>query len=89
MLVMKFGGTSVGIAANCERALEIVRARAALDPVVVVSALSGVTNQLVELCRPGEPRERLLAALDERHLGHARSLGVPARAVEPLLAELR
>ena len=88
MLVLKFGGTSVGIPAHAERALDIVRARAGLDPVVVVSALSGVTNTLVELCRAGVSRELLLATVRERHLDHARALGVPAGVVEPLLAEL-
>ncbi len=89
MLVMKFGGTSVGIPANCERALEIVRERAALDPVVVVSALAGVTNQLVELCRAGVSRELLFASLEERHRAHARALRLPEAGVAALLVELR
>ena len=89
MLVMKFGGTSVGIPANCTRALEIVRERAALDPVVVVSALSGVTNQLVELSRAGVSPGPILDAVEQRHLEHARALGVPGAGVAALLAELR
>jgi aspartate kinase len=89
MLVMKFGGTSVGIPANCARALEIVRERAALDPVVVVSALAGVTNQLVDVCRPGGSPGALLDLLEQRHLEHARALGVPAAGVSALLVELR
>ncbi len=89
MLVLKFGGTSVGIPAHAERALEIVRDRAGHDPIVVVSALSGVTNTLVELCRAGVARPLLLATIDERHLQHARALGLDAACVQPLLAELR
>ena len=89
MLVMKFGGTSVGIAAHCERALEIVRERATSDPVVVVSALSGVTNTLVELCRATDTRALHLATLEERHLEHARALGLEPEVVNPLLCELR
>ena len=89
MLVLKFGGTSVGIPAHCERALEIVAARRAADPVIVVSALSGVTNMLVELCRAGAPRAELLAKLDERHLDHAAHLGVPFDVVTTRLATLR
>jgi aspartate kinase len=49
VLVMKFGGTSV---ANIERikraAQKVKREYAAHDIIVVVSAMSGVTNQLVE-----------------------------------------
>ena len=89
MLVMKFGGTSVGVPAHCERALEAVRLRLHLEPVVVVSALAGVTNQLVELCRPGEAREALLDHVETRHLQHARALGVAGETVTGLLLALR
>jgi aspartate kinase len=46
---MKFGGTSVGDAVRIEKAAEIIEA-AALDSrvVVVVSAMNGVTNKLLE-----------------------------------------
>ncbi len=57
MIVMKFGGTSVGLPENFALARRLVRERAGRDPVVVVSALSGVTNQLVDFCR--EPSRRL------------------------------
>ena len=47
--VMKFGGTSVGDASCIQRVVDIVRAAAReSDVVVVVSAMSGVTNKLVE-----------------------------------------
>jgi aspartate kinase len=88
MIVLKFGGTSVGVPDHAEQALRIVRERAGSDAVVVVSALSGVTNLLVDACRPGAPRRDLLARLRERHVRHARALGLPAERVEPLLAEL-
>jgi aspartate kinase len=46
--VMKFGGTSVGDAGAIARVLEIIRTAAGeSDLVVVVSAMAGVTNQLV------------------------------------------
>lgn len=48
MIVIKFGGTSVGDADRVANAIDIVAARRDRDPIVVVSALSGVTNQLVE-----------------------------------------
>jgi hypothetical protein len=49
-LVMKFGGTSVGTHAAMAQAIEIVRATSADWPrlVVVTSALSGVTNLLLD-----------------------------------------
>lgn len=89
MRILKFGGTSIGVPAHCERALEIVSARRASDPVVVVSALFGVTNTLVDLCRAGAPRPAILAKLEERHVAHAYALGIEPDAVAPILAELR
>lgn len=55
MLVMKFGGTSVGSAERFRDVLEIARSAAGRNedgaPVVVLSAMSGVTNGLI---RAGE-----------------------------------
>jgi aspartate kinase len=47
MIVIKFGGTSVGDADRVANAIDIVAERRHLKPVIVVSALSGVTNDLV------------------------------------------
>ncbi len=47
MIVIKFGGTSVGDANRVANAIDIVAERRHLKPVVVVSALAGVTNDLV------------------------------------------
>ena len=47
MIVMKFGGTSVADAAAITRLGDLTLARRAERPVVVVSALAGVTDALV------------------------------------------
>jgi len=47
VIVVKFGGTSVGDAAAIRRAAEIVSGRLDRRPIVVVSALSGTTNALL------------------------------------------
>ncbi|HEX3544131.1 MAG TPA: aspartate kinase [Candidatus Acidoferrum sp.] len=50
--VMKFGGTSVGDATCIARTAQIVATAARQNPcVVVVSAMSGVTNRLIEAAR--------------------------------------
>jgi len=46
MIVMKFGGTSIKDAALMERAIEIVKSRADRQPLVVLSAMGGVTDAL-------------------------------------------
>jgi aspartate kinase len=46
-IVMKFGGTSVADAAAIENVARIVATERAAFPVVVVSAMSGVTDALL------------------------------------------
>lgn len=72
MIVLKFGGTSVADASRLSAVCEIVRARLAARPVVVVSALAGVTDLLVratERARAGDRDglEPILSDLERRH----------------------
>jgi aspartate kinase len=91
MIVMKFGGTSVGIPAHFGAALAIVAERAHRDahdlPVVVVSALNGVTNMLVDWCDVSSHRLVRGGALGTRHREFARDTGLDPRLIEPMLAE--
>lgn len=76
---MKFGGTSVQDAAAFARVAEIVGAQKDLSPVVVTSALSKVTDALLnafETAKRGDS-ESAVASLDshfERHLEVSRNL---------------
>ena len=56
-IVLKFGGTSVADPARIEKAAEKVAAEVARGNTVavVVSAMAGVTNQLVDYCRQIDP----------------------------------
>src|ERR1700749_794079 len=73
LVVMKFGGTSVGDAACIARAAQICAAAArASSVVVVVSAMSGVTNRLIEAATFAEAGEsekssEQLAAIRTQH----------------------
>jgi len=49
VIVVKFGGTSVGDAEAIERTAKIVKGRLARHPAVVVSALGGATNSLLAI----------------------------------------
>src|SRR5665213_1398413 len=62
--VMKFGGTSVGDASCIARVAQIVKGASGEGPiVVVVSAMSGVTNRLIEAAKQSEAGDREPAAL--------------------------
>jgi aspartokinase/homoserine dehydrogenase 1 len=71
--VMKFGGTSVGDAACIARVAQILRDASRQDAVVaVVSAMSGVTNRLIEAAARSEAGDReqvdaIFAALRQQH----------------------
>jgi len=69
---MKFGGSSIADAQRILAVAEIVRGRLARRPVVVVSALAGVTDLLVRAVRAAcaadlEVLEPILADLERRH----------------------
>ena len=51
MIVMKFGGTSVGSAKAIRAICNIISSRVSFQPLVVTSAMGGVTNKLVALSR--------------------------------------
>ncbi|MBC8084630.1 MAG: bifunctional aspartate kinase/homoserine dehydrogenase I [Hymenobacter sp.] len=79
MQVLKFGGSSVATAANLQRVARLVEAAARLTPtVVVVSALGGTTDALIEagrLAAAGSDEYRVhLKQLEERHLAAVRGL---------------
>ena len=84
-VVLKFGGTSVSTAESWATIAGILRNRLAqgLKPVVVHSALQGVSNGLdavLESAVTGDPTE-LLDAIREQHYVLAKSLGVDANAL--------
>jgi aspartate kinase len=76
---MKFGGTSVEDASCIERVAEIVKARVALRPTVVVSAMGKTTRRLLqaaEASAAGDAKTTLavVADLKARHASEARQL---------------
>lgn len=79
MIVCKFGGTSVADADAIDRAVQIVRARVDRQPIVVVSALGGATNALLELAKHAAAGDLLVSLqqieqLRKRHLDTAAAL---------------
>jgi diaminopimelate decarboxylase/aspartate kinase len=93
-VVLKFGGTSVSSAANWHNIAAVLRARiaASFRPVVVHSALSGITDRLESLPAAAVAGNHLgvLEQIETRHLELARTLGVvPSAQFEAFMQELR
>lgn len=79
MIVCKFGGTSVGDSEAIARTVGIVRSKLEREPVVVVSALAGTTNRLIELAEQAAKGELIVALaiceeLRARHLATIQEL---------------
>ena len=97
-VIMKFGGTSVADAEAMNRVTAIVRRQLETSPndappVVVVSAMSKVTDRLIESGRlagqgDGDEAAQLLQDLLDRHMTVASAL-VPVDSSSALLATLR
>ena len=72
MIVLKFGGTSVQDARAMDQALDIALPLLGKAPLLVSSAMAGVTNTLVELveavrCQEAARATELVAQLEARH----------------------
>jgi aspartate kinase len=93
MIVVKFGGTSVGDAEAIARAAEIVRSRVDRRPLVVVSALAGTTNALLQIADQAAAGQLIGAArgvetLRERHIAVAETLLADWPQATDVIAEL-
>lgn len=89
MVVMKFGGTSLASASEIRQVGTIVRRFVSRRPAVVVSAMAGVTDDLIALAEAavaGSPREvgQRLDRLHARHRNVVRALALEARQMEKL-----
>jgi len=73
MIVMKFGGTSVANAEAIKRTIEIIRSRLDKKPIVVVSALSKVTDALYKISDSAKYGEQTMAIeiIDKLRVRHA------------------
>ena len=89
MIVMKFGGSSVGSSEAIHQVSQVVSNAKEQKPVVVVSALRGITDTLIQTAKQAQSRqsspESLVAVLRERHATVCEELGLdPTPLLEPL-----
>ena len=101
MIVMKFGGSSLASAERIGGAAELVARHRERSPVVVVSAMGGVTDALIGVARLAVQGRRALPSVEEhladlqaRHLGALEALtgggdaGPEGRTIAAYLVEL-
>ena len=89
-VVHKFGGTSVGSAARFQKVVEILRTETSPRKAIVVSAMSGVTNALIDLVdKAMKQDDSYLGATDalkKRHQETVRELLADSQSAEFLAA---
>ena len=78
MKVMKFGGTSVGSAERMKGVADLIT-RSGEPTFVVLSAMSGTTNSLVEICdylykKNPEGAQEVINQLEKKYMGHVDEL---------------
>jgi aspartate kinase len=89
MIVMKFGGTSVQDAAAISNVIDIVSRRLDRSPVVVLSAMAGVTNALLRVAQSAKERRfdeasLLIDEIRDRHRSTAQELLDEAASVKAI-----
>lgn len=93
MKVLKFGGTSVGTVTSIQGVLEIVKKSfdSGERPLVVLSAMSGVTNlltQMAEHAAEGKSFGENLKSLEERHFEVVKNL-IAVKFQNPVFTKLK
>lgn len=92
MNILKFGGTSVGSVESISTLIRILSSeRERENPVVVLSAMGGVTNMLLEMAEQARNLQDYsvrLKEVEERHFSVIRTL-LPAGAQNPVLTRLK
>jgi aspartate kinase len=91
MIVMKFGGSSVGNAEMIKKVAGIVKSQIRSDPIVVVSALSGATDSLIELANSvasGKDTNGNLDALIRKHYDTIKELGLDPSIISAEIKQL-
>ena len=90
MIVMKFGGTSVGDAKIIMEVAEIIKSKLSQKPVIVVSAVKTVTNLLIDLAQKSAEGDidAVFRQIEKVHMGIINGLGLEKSILDKDLASL-
>ena len=90
MIIMKFGGSSVKNAERISNVANIIKMNLGKKPVVVLSAMGGITDKLIDssrLAAEGKDYSKLLKEIEEQHYTAIKELGLYNAIVEELIKE--
>jgi len=97
MIVMKFGGTSLANAERIKRVAQIIKERLDKKPIVVVSAISGITDLLIEAARKAKQVRKtgekfpsnLIEEIKNKHLCILDQLNLPNSLLNDEFQEIK
>jgi aspartate kinase len=89
MIVMKFGGTSVGTPERIMNVYDIVELNIKKEPIVVVSAVGGVTDLLLSAGNDALAGKVDIAEIEKKHDTIIKSFGFSLDLISDLTAELK
>ena len=85
---MKFGGTSVGSAKSIRGVLSIVKSKLEKNPIVVVSAVGGITDKLLQKARDAEHGNTNISEIEQKHIEIIRELKIDESVLSKEFGEL-
>ncbi len=85
---MKFGGTSVGSADRIKNVAEIVKSKLDRKPIVVISAVSGITDILIKAGQEALKKKIILDQIVDVHLKILEELNLSEKLLEANFQEL-
>jgi aspartate kinase len=88
MIVMKFGGSSVGTPDKIKRCINIVENQIDRKPVIVVSAHGKTTDNLIESAKKALTGTVETENIRHYHQGLAEGLGIERVLIDPLMCDL-
>lgn len=88
MIVMKFGGTSVGNAHAISNVCSIIESKQTEKPVVIVSAVKNMTDTLIASAKSATQGHVDIGPIERLHTSIVQDLGVDCPGTEELLTEL-
>jgi len=84
MIVLKFGGSSIGSAEKVRRCIELVGKEIHRRPLVVVSAHGTTTNELIAAAERARAGSVEMEVLRSYHLALARELALDPELIEQI-----
>lgn len=89
MIIMKFGGRTLATAERIHQVGNLIRQKITLKPIIIISALAGITDQLETLAEKTAHSGKVsLIPIYQKHQSMLRQLGLNKYLLEPFFREL-